>query len=122
MDTSKFNFAHHKLDAWRVASELADKGKVVADRVPRGYRNIADQLLRSVTGAEALIAEGANRFSPKQKRQRFEEARSEAGEVASHLERLYRYELLGEAEADELLTLANRVCAMLTGLIRHCSR
>jgi len=42
--------------------------------------------------------------------------------VASHLERLYRYELLGEEETDELLALANRVCAMLTGLIRHCSR
>ncbi|RLB60576.1 MAG: hypothetical protein DRI90_13405 [Deltaproteobacteria bacterium] len=42
--------------------------------------------------------------------------------MASHIERLYRYELLGEAETDELLTLANRVCAMLTGLIRRCSR
>ncbi len=70
VDTSRFTFAHHKFDAWRVASELADRGRNVADRVPRGYRNIADQLLRSVTGTEALIAEGAHRFSPKQKRQR----------------------------------------------------
>jgi len=72
-------------------------------------------------GADQDIAEGANRFSPKQKRPRYQDARSEAGEVASHLERLYRYELLGEAETRELLTLANRVCAMQTGLIRHCS-
>jgi len=42
--------------------------------------------------------------------------------VASHLERLYRYELLGEEETEELLALANRVCAILTGLIRRCSR
>ena len=67
MKQRKFGFAHYRLDVWHVASELSDRGKVVADGVPRGYRTIADQLLRSVTGTEALIAEGAHRFSPKQK-------------------------------------------------------
>ena len=76
---------------------------------------------RAGRGAEALIAEGANRFTPKQKRQRFVEARGEAGEVAAHLERLRRYRFITEEQLMRGLGLADRLCAMLTGLIKRHS-
>ena len=118
---AQFNFTHYKLDAYRVARELADLVMVVRPQVPRGHHKMVDQIVRASTGAEALIAEGANRYSPKQKRQRFVEARGEAGEVAAHLERLHRYSFISEQQLMHGLSLADRLCAMLTGLIKRHS-
>ncbi len=119
MDTSKYRFAHHKLDAYRVARQMADRAKVVAERVPRGYRKWADQLLRAAGSTVGLIGEGANRFTAGQKRHKFTEARGEAGEVAAWVEQLHGCGMVAEAEAVEVLELADRVCAMLTGLIKR---
>ena len=121
MDLSKYRFAHHKLDAYRVASEIADLVEPVAERFGDGHRKLADQLRRSADGVAALIGEGANRYTPKQKRQRFVEARGEAGEVACHMERAFSYRLVSEQELVAVLDRADRVCAMLTGLIRRHS-
>ena len=119
MDTSQFQFAHHRLDAFRVAREMACHAKGIADRVPRGHRKWADQLLRSAGSTVGLIGEGANRFTAGQKRQKFTEARGEAGEVAAWVEQLELCGLVTEADAIEVLVLANRVCAMLTRLIQR---
>jgi hypothetical protein len=70
MQTSPFRFVHHRLDAYRLARQLADRCKVIADRVPRGYRKWADQLLRAAGSTVGLIGEGANRFTAGQKRQK----------------------------------------------------
>ena len=85
---SSFHFTHYKLDAYRVARELAVLVIHLVTQVPEGHHKMVSQIVRSATGAEALIAEGANRYTPKQKRQRFVEARGEAGETAAHLQRL----------------------------------
>jgi len=120
---NQFQFVHYKLDAYRVSSELADLVMVVARQVPKGqgHQKMVDQIVRSATGAEALIAEGANRYTSKQKRQRFVEARGEAGEVAAHLERLARYRFISPEQLTSGLGLADRLCAMLTGLIKRHS-
>ena len=119
--TTSFHFAHHRLDAYCVARELGDLVLEMARRIPPGHYKMKDQVIRSATGVEALIAEGANRFSPKQKRQRFVEARGEAGEVAAHVERMWRCGFISQAQCIEALTLADRTCAMLTGLIKKFS-
>ena len=121
MDIEQYQFTHHKLDAYRVAREMALRVKPVAERVPRGHRSWADQLTRAAGNTVGLIGEGANRFSSGQKRQRFTEARGEAGEVASWVELLHSYGMVPEAEAEAVLHLANRVCAMMTGLIKRHS-
>lgn len=99
MDTSRFRFAHHRLHAFIVAREMADRCKVLADGVPRGYRRWADQLLRAAGSTVGLIGEGANRFTSGQKRQRFTEARGEAGEVAAWIEQRCSVGLIAEADA-----------------------
>ena len=118
-----FHFTHYKLDAYRIARELADLVMVIRSQVPRGqgHHKMTDQIVRAATGAEALVAEGANRYTPKQKRQRFVEARGEAGEVAAHLERLRRYNFISEEQLMQGLRLADRLCATLTGLIKRHS-
>ena len=121
MDMTPYRFAHRKLVAWQVARELADRVRPVIARLPPRYRALGDQLQRSALATEALIAEGANRYTPAQKRQRFVEARGEGGETASHLERLWRYQLIDENAVIEMLALADRICALCTGLIRRHS-
>ena len=65
------------------------------------------------------IAEGANRILPRDKSARFMIARGEVGECEAALE-LARVVGLGSRQRiDELRVLADRVAAMLLGLIRR---
>ena len=121
MANNTFHFTHYKLDVYRVAHELADLVMALSKQVPRGHHKLVGQIVRSATGTEALIAEGANRYTPKQKRQRFVEARGEAGETAAHLQRFWRLGWISEEQLMRGLSLADRVCAMLTGLIKRHS-
>ena len=111
-------FAHHRLDVYFLALELAVLGKGLSERVPRGYRSLADQLIRSAPSIALLIAEGANRLTPGQKRQRFVEARGECGEAAATVEVLRLMDLVPENDSRHFSQKADRVAAMLTGLIR----
>jgi four helix bundle protein len=115
----RYPFAHQRLDVHRVALEMARRSRQLADRVPRGYRSFADQLLRAAGQTVLLIGEGANRYTSGQKRQRYTEARGESGEVASAVELLATLRLAPQAEADEIMHLAGRVAAMLTRLIQR---
>ena len=116
---SEYAFSHQRLDVHRVALEMVRRSRELADRVPRGYRSFADQLLRAAGQTVLLIGEGANRYTSGQKRQRYTEARGEAGEVASCLELLATLRLAPQTEAHELIHLAGRVAAMLTRLIQR---
>jgi hypothetical protein len=73
----KPTFAHHRLEAYRAALDLAEAGHRLAGRIPRGYRWLADHLARAACAAPVLTAEGANRVSPGTKHQRFSEALGE---------------------------------------------
>ena len=91
-------FAHHRLDVYELALELAVLAKGVSEEIPRGYRTLSDQLLRSGSGVVLLIAEGANRRSAAQKRQRFVEARGECGEAAATVELSQRLGLISRED------------------------
>lgn len=110
-------FAHEKLDAYRVAYEMAALANKIAARIPRGHRNIADHLLRSASNSVLLLAEGANRRGAASKRQRFAESRGECAEVAAAGDLIIVMNLGPRPEAERLKALAGRVSAMLTGLI-----
>ena len=114
-------FPHHKLQAYQVALQMATEAKAVADRVPRGYRSFADQLLRAAGSTVLLIGEGAGRYGSGPKRQRYQEARGECGEVAAALELLLALGLVPQAQAQRTLALAARVGAMLTRLVVRLS-
>jgi len=115
-----FPFPHHKLDAWRVAVELATKGRKLAERIPTGDRDLAAQLRRSSTASVLLIGEGAGRRTAGNKRARFSEARGECSETAA-AELAAALGLVPATEAREVVHLAGRVAAMLTRLIQRFS-
>ncbi len=115
------SFPQHRLEAYNISVEMAVHAKRVSDAVPRGHKNLADQLLRAATSVVLNIGEGANRMSPGMKRQRYTEARGECGEVATAVELLVAFELCGAEDADRLLDLAGRVGRMLTKLVRRFS-
>jgi four helix bundle protein len=113
-------FPHHRLDAYRVALELAVLAREVSERIPRGHRNLADQMLRAAVSTVLLIAEGANRRSSGDKRQRFSLARGECAECAAAAELAGALGLVGAAQAQRVQQLAGRIAAMLTRLIQRC--
>ena len=110
-------FPHERLDAYRVALTMASASKRVAADIPRGHRSVADHMLRAAANGVLLLAEGANRRTPKEKRQRFAESRAECAEVAAAADLVAALDLGPAHRAWELKHLAGRVAAMLTGLI-----
>ncbi len=58
-----YNFPHHRLDVYHASLDLAKAADRLARRIPRGYRGLADHLLRAATAIPVLIGEGANRVS-----------------------------------------------------------
>lgn len=111
------SFPHEKLDAYRVALELARRSTQVAESIPRGHRSVADHLQRAASNTVLLIAEGANRRGAGLKRQRFVEGRGECAEVAAAADLLTVLNIGSTSDSTELKHLAGRVSAMLTRLI-----
>jgi four helix bundle protein len=117
--TTRTRFAHQRLDAYRVALDLFAGVEIVAGSFPRGFADLKDQVRRAAAATVRNIAEGANRIHPSDKAARFSVARGEAGECESALEMAGVAGLVGPAEEIRLRTLADRVAAMLMGLIRR---
>ncbi len=118
-NTPTNGFPHHRLDAYRVAQELAARCVELTKHMPRGFAEIRDQARRSALATVRHIAEGASRTSPADKSARFTVARGEVAELDATLESALRSSLLDAAETERLRTLADRVGAMLTGLIKR---
>ena len=114
-------FTHHRLEVYHLALWMALLAKAVAEKIPRGYRSYADHLKRSSGNTALLIGEGANRYSSGMKRQRYEEALGEAGEVAVVAEVVVTLGLVPEADTTDLMHHADRVCDMLTRLVKRHS-
>ncbi len=116
---SEVGFPHQRLDAYRVAVELACTIDHLTDPLPAAYSKVGDNLRRSSQGVPLLIGEGANRYTRAQKRQRFIEARGEVGECAAAIELCIALGAIAEPDAGAALVLCDRVGAMLTRLIQR---
>jgi len=115
----KTNFPHHRLDVYRVAVEALEVATKLARKLPAEARKDGKQMVDAASSAVRNIAEGANRWGAGEKRSRFSIAQGEAAEAASVAEYLARQGYLEWPEALELITLEDRVCAMLTKLRRR---
>lgn len=119
MNTSTNRFPHQRLDAYRVALELLQGVERLATRLPRGAGDHKDQLRRAAGATVRNLAEGTNRSRPRDKAARFVVARAECGECEASLEMIEVVGLAPGREARRLRILADRLAAMLTGLIRR---
>jgi len=87
---------------------MATLAKKLSEQVPRGYRNVADHMLRSASNTVLLLAEGANRRGAGEKRQRFVESRGECAEVGAASDLLLVYGIGSRVDAEMLKSLASR--------------
>ena len=99
--------------------ELYRGVEAVAEDLPRGFADLKDQLRRAASATVRHVAEGANRIHPKDKAARFAVARGEVGEVDAVLHVAEAIGLDRSARLAGLRHLADRVGAMLFGLIRQ---
>jgi four helix bundle protein len=76
-------------------------------------------LNRAAASVVLNLSEGANKLSTGEKRQSFSRARGECGEVAAAAELSTVLELVPNSYSAEVMALAARVGAMLTGLIKR---
>src|SRR3989442_11652507 len=75
-------FSFENLDVYRCAISLLARAAPLAERVPRGYSSLADQLRRASLSIPLNIAEGNGRFAGA-KAQHYEIARGSALECAA---------------------------------------
>jgi four helix bundle protein len=108
-------FAHHSLHAFHVALEALRLGHELVAAWPRGHGVLADQLRRALLGAYLQLTEAAAR-SGADRKNRFRIARAEANEAAGAVEAAGVLALSSAADIERLLTLLDRLCAMLTRL------
>ncbi|MDJ0522716.1 MAG: four helix bundle protein [Planctomycetota bacterium] len=111
-------FVHHRLHAFQVALELVRGIHDLTARFERGHAGLRDQLRRASASVVRHIAEAVNRTSARDRIHRFTIARGECGECDASLEIA---KAIGAADAYEIARLqglADRVSAMLTGLMR----
>jgi len=112
-------FPHERLDAWKLAVAARCATWKLLDAVPRGYGEDLGQLRRSSQSAPKLIAEGANRWSPGEKRRRFDDALTEIGETASGLRELAAMGVVDGAGVAAACRLWGRCRGAVLGLYRR---
>jgi len=110
-------FGFQKLDVYQCATRFLALSAPLAERAPRGYGSLADQLRRAALSIPLNIAEGSGQFD-KDARRFYAIARGSALECAAILD---AFESLAVASAQELTLareLLDRIVAMLTVLLR----
>ena len=112
-------FPHERLDAYWVAQEVVERTVRLMASVPRGFADLRDQGRRSALSTVRNIAEGASRDGAADKRARFMIARGEVAELHATIASATACRVVDPNEARAILTLADRVAAMLCGLIRR---
>jgi four helix bundle protein len=110
-----YSLPHHKLIAFEVAKELL----VAVRETHVRDASLRDQALRAAKSACLNISEGAGRASKADKARVYAIARAEAGEAAAAIEIAVLSGDADEGSLDRAMSSANRLIALLTGLIRR---
>jgi four helix bundle protein len=110
-------FGFQNLDVYRCSSEFLAVATRLADRAPRGYSSLADQLRRAALSIPLNIAEGSGKFG-NDARRFYAIARGSALECAAIVDAV---EIVGGEEVEESVRareLLMRIVSMLTVMLR----
>ncbi len=110
-----YQLPHHRLIAYGVAKELL----VAVREAHVRDAGLRDQAMRAAKSACLNTSEGAGRVTRADKARVFAIARAEAGEAAAAVEIAVLSGDADEANLERVVSIANRLIAMLTGLIRR---
>jgi len=114
---TSFDFAHNRLDVYRVSLEYAAWSHQLAKRLTKMNRFPRDQLLRASQSIPQNIAEGNGRRSGADKRRFFEIARGSALECAAIQDILSACSVIEPEENKFGQDKLNRIVSMLTKLV-----
>lgn len=87
-------FDFEKMHVYQRSEEVLDEIVEVSKKIPRGHRQLADQLLRSASSVCLNVAEGAGEFMPKEKARFYRMALRSATESASIIRILHRLKIV----------------------------
>jgi four helix bundle protein len=111
-----------RLKVWRKSHELSLSVYRVTRGMPISEKfGLSAQMRRAAISVEANIAEGAGRSAPGDFRRFLEIASGSAAELQSHILLARDLDLMSGSSAGALLSLADEVKRMLTGLTKRVS-
>jgi four helix bundle protein len=114
---------HEDLVAWQLASRLSDRIHALLERLPSSKdRTFCEELLEASEAVAANIAEGFDRFTPRQFRYFLQIAKGSLGETTSRIRNGYTRHYWTIDEFNELLLLARRTRGAVVGLIASAER
>jgi len=111
-------FDHEKLDVYQLAIDFVARANDVVENLPRGRGYLADQLQRAALSIVLNIAEGAGKFSSKDKAAFYLRARGSTTESAAVLDVCERLKLLHTGICAEHKAVLERISQMLTKLVK----
>lgn len=107
-------FGFQRLDVYRCSVGFLGKAAPLAERAPRGYGSLGDQLRRAALSVPLNIAEGSGKPSERDARRFYAIARGSALECAAIVDALEALGFVPEVELEEPRVLLERVVSMLT--------
>lgn len=111
-------FDHEKLEVYQLSIELIARANDIVEGLPRGRGYLADQLQRAALSVVLNIAEGAGKYSPKDKASFYLRARGSTTESAAVLDVCARLELIDSGICQEHEAVLERISQMLTKLVK----
>src|SRR4051812_1443208 len=111
-------FGFQRLDVYRASTQFLGLTSTLVARIPRGHRDLIDQLRRAALSVPLNIAEGSGKFN-RDARRFYTVARGSALECAAILDALASLGLLDDDHLAQGRAFLERVVATLTGLIRQ---
>lgn len=109
-------FNYEKLDVYRCSMEFLAAAFAQADKLPKGYANLSDQLKRSALSIPLNIAEGSAKSSPAERMRFYEIARASALETSAILNCCLTLKLADQIDLQAARTLVFRIVQMLSKL------
>lgn len=111
-------FMFENLHVYQKAVDFADQVATLAEKFPRGYYFLTDQLNRAALSIATNLAEGNGRFTKADRRNFFTIARGSAQECVPLLEIARRRGFIDDAQRAKLRTGLEVIAKMLSGLIK----
>lgn len=112
------SFDHEKLDVYQTAVDWVSLAQDIAEALPRGKGNLADQLQRASSSITLNIAEGAGEFSGAEKARFYRIAKRSATECAAILDVAQRRSSISPEHYAQGRSLLLRIVGMLVKLAR----
>lgn len=109
---------HENLDVYHRSIDFLSLALRLIGRLPRGEREIRDQLKRAAMSVPLNIAEGTGKPTAPDRARFYGIARGSAMECAAIVDVCRVAGFLGEAEGEEAKVLLGRVVAMLSRMCR----